>query len=656
MAMTETDIKIIIAAELKKQGFDKAQKATSGLDKSFKRLAATLAATFSATQLIAFGKAAVKAFSDDEKAARRLTNTLANMGLAFEDPRVKKFISDLEATSGVLDDKLRPAMQGLLTTTGSVTKSQELLTLALDIAAQTGIDLETVTSDLAKAYVGNTKGLSKYNLGLTKAELSAKSFSEIQDILNKQFSGANAAFLETYAGKVALLNVAFANMQETIGKSLVDAFQLLAGDNGIKSATDALADFGQEIADVITGITLLIDTLKSIPGVGLLLQLLLNMKNFGVLGVLGDLGKQNRLAPAPFTTPMTISGQTDFYTKQEDARKKADAAALKRAKELAALQKKAELERLKREKEALQLKRANTIFDMENIQIVAAMQGQIDGEQRLRLVALLALNNGITEAAEKAATAVMAINAPALASLGVIVQAGDTITDVIGKLINAQAKTALVQMGITNIPKAKNPFEDWDSILKKIITDLDAIAAKIKNMPKVSGTTTTTTTTTTPSGTTTTTTIPSGGGGGGGTGANGFAYPTTPPGVSGSGSQFGSGTPWAQAAAAFMESVAGMPGVSGSASQFGANTPWALAAAATAERLASIPGMSGSSSQFGSSTPWAQAANNFSNAPSVTVVVQGSVIAQQDLVEVITDQLYDNQKAGKGLLLSSTSI
>ena len=652
MAMTETDIKIIIAAELKKQGFDKAQKATSGLDKSFKRLAATIAATFSATQIIAFGKAAVKAFSDDEKAARRLTNTLANMGLAFEDPRVKKFISDLEATSGVLDDKLRPAMQSLLTTTGSVTKSQELLTLALDIAAQTGIDLETVTSDLAKAYVGNTKGLSKYNLGLTKAELSAKSFSEIQDILNKQFSGANAAFLETYAGKVALLNVAFANMQETIGKSLVDAFQLLAGDNGIKSATDALADFGQEIADVITGITLLIDTLKSIPGVGLLLQLLLNMKNFGVLGVLGDLGKQNRLAPAPFTMPMTISGQTDFYTKQDDARKKADAAAAKRAKELAALQKKAERERLKREKEALQLKRANTIFDMENIQIVAAMQGRIDGEQRLRLVALLALNNGITEAAEKAATAVMAINAPALASLGVIVQAGDTITDVIGKLINAQAKTALVQMGITNIPKAKNPFEDWDSILKKIITDLDIIASKIKNMPAV-----------TPSGAVATgNATPKGNNTGGNTTPGNFTVPNP----------FNPSAP-AITTNAITNEIATLTALranteSGTAINFLLKEH--IDTLTNATTLSSLNALGDEQARLRAmgvfDTPGITAGSLFdpsrfrrgenAGMQPVTVIVQGSVIAQQDLVDVITDELYNNQKAGKGILLSSTSI
>jgi hypothetical protein len=40
----------------------------------------------------------------------------------------------------------------------------------------------------------------------------------------------------------------------------------------------------------------------------------------------------------------------------------------------------------------------------------------------------------------------------------------------------------------------------------------------------------------------------------------------------------------------------------------------------------------------------------------VTVIVQGSVVTQTDLAEIITDIQYDYQKSGKDLLLSSTAI
>lgn len=642
MALTETDIKIIIAAELKKQGFDKAKKATDGLDKTFKKLAATIGVTFSASAIIAFGKASAKAFIDDEKAAKRLTQTLANMGLAFEDPRVKDFISKMEATSGVLDDKLRPAMQGLLTTTGSVAKSQELLALAIDMSAQSGYDLETVANDLSKAYVGNTKGLSKYNLGLSKAELSAKSFSEIQSVLNKQFAGSNAAFLDTYAGKIAQLNVAYANMQETIGKSLVEAFALLSGDMGIAGATKAMADFATQVGDTITGVALLIDRINSIPGVSTFLQGL-NMSNFGILGVLQALGEQNRVAPKPFQTGMSVSGASDLYTKQERDRKKAEEAAKKRAKELAALQKKAELERLKREKEAQQLKKAGTIFDMENIQIVAALQGKIDGEQRIRLVAMLALNNGIADAAEKAATAVMMLNAPALANLGIMIKSGDTITDVINKIIIAQAKVALIDLGITNLPKAKNPFELWDQILSNIITNLDTIAAKIKNMPTI---------------TSNGTVIGGAGGTTGGATGGGSTGGATGGGVGGGGgSIIVGGTLGAGTGSTQVPNGVIIPGPSGSSifiptsmdnpNLYGpGKIPYAALAGSSI--AGPNPAISNLAKRTGDYT--------VDNPPTVVVNVAGSVISEEDLSAAILDNFYKYQRSGLDINVSSVSI
>jgi hypothetical protein len=112
----------------------KGQKQIGAFEKSAKKLGATFAAAFSVQKLAQFGKAAVKAFVDDEKAASRLALSVKNLGLAFETPRIEEFISQLSRASGVTDDQLRPSMQKLLQTTGSVTKSTELLSQALDIS------------------------------------------------------------------------------------------------------------------------------------------------------------------------------------------------------------------------------------------------------------------------------------------------------------------------------------------------------------------------------------------------------------------------------------------------------------------------------------------------------------------------------------------
>ena len=620
-----SDIKVRIYGEFQDQGFKRASKATSGLERSFKKLGLTVASVFATQKIVAFGKASLKAFSDDEAAARRLTQTLTNLNLGFEDPRIRAYISSLEQTTGVLDDKLRPAMQSLLMTTGSVTKSQELLGLAIDVAAGSGVDLETVAQDLSAAYVGNNKGLRKYYLGLTQTELKSASFAEIQTKLNKQFSGQNAAFLETYAGKVSMLDVAFANAKETIGKGLVNAFILLAGDNGIGAATSAMDRFSTKTSNAIYGAATLIDKLnKKFGKFGgrTLGETIYASVGGGFIDALAIIGQKELIKPKPqFNRSMSVAGATDFYTKIERDRKKSEQDAAKRNKALAAMQKKAELDRIKREKESQQLKRAGTIFDMENIQIVAALQGRINEEQRLRLIALLAINNDIADAADKTTSAILALQAPMLNTLGIQIKASDNASTVVAKIVDAQTKIFLLNAGISNIPKAKNPFEDWDAVMKNIIKNLDTIADKITKMPSAStsATATSTTSISTPSGTTTTSSIAAP------TGLGAVArgeYPRT-----------------AEVMAAVIASNYAPDLVTAALG---------MGAVSRGEYTANIP------------TPYSAGMGAFGRgeygAPTVIVNVAGSVTAEADLAETIRNSLYDFQKSGGLINIETVAI
>ena len=391
-----SNIRIDIASEFKDKGFKQAEAASGGLQNNLKQLGKTLVGVLSVREVYQFGKAAVKAFQEDQQAATRLTQTLGNLGLAFEDSRVTAFIADLEKTSGVLDDSLRPAMQSLLTTTGSVTKSQELLNLALEISRGSGVDVATVANDLSKAYVGQTRSLAKYNTGLSQTELKTKSFGELQNYLNKQFAGQNAAYLDTFAGKVDMLNVAYANMQETVGKGLVDAFQILSGDQGIGGGISAMDSFGDAIADTTRGVATLVAAFKDLSDYGsTALDLLRNIDPFNPLGsAFGYVRGLGKPKPAPFRTPMTISGSLDAQAKADAARRKAEADAAKRAKELLALTKKqvkAQEALNKKKKEEGILGDIAKRFDEERIQIAAALQGQVGEVERLRLELMQAL-------------------------------------------------------------------------------------------------------------------------------------------------------------------------------------------------------------------------------------------------------------------------
>ena len=345
------------------KGLNKAKKHIVGFDKTVRDLGKSFAAVFSTQKVLAFGKASVQAFIADDKAARVLSRTLSNLGLAFADPSVKTFIGDLEKQYGVLDDFLRPAYQKLLTTTGDLTKSQDLLKTALDLSAQSGESVVSVAGDLGRAYAGNTKGLQKYGLGLTKAQLAAMSFEEILAKITEISKGQAAAAANTYAGKLDKLNVAAANASETIGGALVDAFVSIAGDGDIDKATSKIDLFAQSLATIISPVRMK----ELFAGVDL---------KFGLIPVL--------------KTPNTNRSASPAGTYKRNAAEIAAAAAAKKQRdEMLAATKKA----TKAQQDLLKISKAKAIFDIQKIQIEAALKGKISNEERIRLLLMKAIEN-----------------------------------------------------------------------------------------------------------------------------------------------------------------------------------------------------------------------------------------------------------------------
>lgn len=148
------DLRIDLAAEFKgKKAFKEADKAVFGLDKRVIQLGKSLGLVLGVSAMKAYGTAAVKAFAADEAAANRLATAVDNLGLSFSQTRVTDFIAGLERSAGIADDVLRPAFQALLTTTGSLTKSQTLLNNAIQISRASGIDLATVSQEIGRAHV-----------------------------------------------------------------------------------------------------------------------------------------------------------------------------------------------------------------------------------------------------------------------------------------------------------------------------------------------------------------------------------------------------------------------------------------------------------------------------------------------------------------------
>lgn len=455
MALTESDIKVIIAAELRKQGFDKASKATSDLEKKFKKLGGTIASVFAARKIIAFTKSSARAFAEEDRAIRSLSYSLESLGLAFQGSNIEQFVASTQRSAAVADGLLRPAYQTLVNATLDVQKAQDLLNLALDISAATGKDVTAVTTALSRAYLKDVSALGKLNIGLTGAQLKTMTFAEAQELLNSKFKGQAAVYADSYAGKIAKLTNAYDDAQEVIGQKFIRALEIISGGDFDK-ALDAIAAAARNVGNAFIRAGYGIEKVKALlRGDFGQIKKLQEQMNIELMGGTGITAK-----PIAGVLSKQMAGQKKLLAAQEAARKKAEAAA-----------KRAEAARLAQ-------KRASTIFDIDNIQVVAALQGKVDGEQRMRLVTLLALQTENYTAAEKLADVIVRLNAPALESLGVMIKAGDTIDQVIQKLIMSQAKLAGLQLMAEDFPELDNPFSEWESTLENIL----ALLMQIMNL------------------------------------------------------------------------------------------------------------------------------------------------------------------------------
>jgi hypothetical protein len=223
----------------------------------------------------------VKAAIEDEQAQLRLAAALKTATGATEGQiqATEDYILKTSLATGVADDQLRPAFQRLAVSTKDVNEAQKLLNLSLDIAKGRGLDLETVANALGRAQDGNTTALGRLGLGLSKAELSTLSFTQVQQRLSDLYGGAAAANAETFQGKIDRLKVGFDEAKESLGTALLpfverfigylnqtgiptlNAFIAgLTGDAGLTAALDesqkGAASFGAAIkttAGIISG-------------------------------------------------------------------------------------------------------------------------------------------------------------------------------------------------------------------------------------------------------------------------------------------------------------------------------------------------------------------------------------------------------------------
>jgi len=365
------NVMIDIAAEfVGNKAFKQADTATDKLTKNVKTLAKTFGLAFSSAAVIAYGKNAIKAAAADEKAQNQLALALRNVGLGRDAASSEAYIQRLQSEFGILDDDLRPAYQGLAVAVQDTQEAQRLLNLALDISASTGKDLGSVTAALSKAYLGNNTALSKLGVGISKADLKSKSFKSITDDLTTTFAGSATAAANSYQGSIDKLAVASANASEIIGTGLIDALKGLGDQDSVDDLAKNMEAAALYTADVIRGIGVLTEKLKSLPGV--------SSFNIGMIPIIGsyfqilrDLGKVT--AELDYTAAASATAFEKGFGLTAKIVKNAKVLTAEEQKQLKAKQLKLAID-----KANLALGKGEEVFDLEKIQLKAAEINQAE--------------------------------------------------------------------------------------------------------------------------------------------------------------------------------------------------------------------------------------------------------------------------------------
>jgi hypothetical protein len=398
-------IQIPIFYNLNKLGLTGAVKELKKLSNQTKAfgLTSTLSIGAATAALTAYTKKALTAAIADQRAQASLAQTLKNLGQAYATDEVTRYIDALQRATGTSEDLLRPAFERLVRATGDITEAQKLLNLTLDLSAATGKTVSQTSFTLTRAYNGQLTSLKKLGINLSEAEIKSKDFMAVQSKLNAMFSGTAAVAASTYAGQLNILKVSADEAADVIGIALIESISSLSGQNGIKDLANQMESLAQSTANVITNLGKIAKFGKEIAPIAATLgavalafvsigtggaalgaaaaltRILTSAKFLGALGLIGGIFalKQDFSGPKP-----NVANRNENRARAEQAAKAAKERKLEiadRTKIVGLTKAQAANEKLKR------------MFDMDAIQLAAALQGKLSKEDEARVKALQAL-------------------------------------------------------------------------------------------------------------------------------------------------------------------------------------------------------------------------------------------------------------------------
>lgn len=239
-----------------------------GVNQLFGKFAQMAAGTAILGGVVKTLKDSATAAMEEESAVAKLTTVIQNNTDATDDQAdaADKWLEKMQLQVGVSDDELRPAFQNLVAATKDVTKAQDLMSVAVDIAAGRGLSLETISVALAKAQNGNVAGLQRLGIATKDASGATLSFDQIMKNAAATYGGTAQAAADTTAGKIDRMKLAFGELKETLGTTLIPVI------SKVIDFIAKIAGYFQNLPEPVQKIIMVVGLLSAgLAGVGLVI-------------------------------------------------------------------------------------------------------------------------------------------------------------------------------------------------------------------------------------------------------------------------------------------------------------------------------------------------------------------------------------------------
>jgi hypothetical protein len=462
------NVVIDIATEFTgKKAFAQAETSTEKLTRNVKKLAGAFGLAFGTAQVIAYGRASVKAALESQAEQERLTNILKVTTGATQSQidSLNEQADALERIGVVTGGNIKITQSQLATFDLQISTIKTLTPAILDYvtaekgATATAEQFKSMTNGLAQALNGNFTSLTR--VGFVLDDVTKKMIKEgteteraaaLVKVLNSTYKDFNANLRNTDAGQMQILANTSQEVKTIIGTGIIDSLKLLSNDKTIVGFTDNMKKLAVAISDTFIGFSLFLNELKQIPILGKAIGAVFD--DIGRFNVFTRMGKAYRERIEYNKNEHRAREQILAIDNKADRLSKSQLAAQNK---LLATQRKIAAEKKKQEildKAALVLAQGQKVFDEEGIQLAAAAQGKLTDEERVR-VALkkdiyeleAAINEGNLNAAARLANSMVA-NAQKLAALR-----GDMIS----------------------LNDIENPFTAWLETLKLMALELSKL-------------------------------------------------------------------------------------------------------------------------------------------------------------------------------------